>query len=63
MTALAVSVAKAADMCDLDQTTIRAAIARREIPAKKVGRKLLVPVDGLKAWIESLPDASPAEDD
>lgn len=59
MTAIAVSVAEAARMVGLDQTTIRAAINARELPAKRYGRKILVPVKGLEKWLSGLDDASP----
>lgn len=61
MNALAVSVAEAARMVGLDQTTIRAAINARALPAKRHGRKILVPVAGLQKWLDALEDASPED--
>lgn len=58
---IAVSVAEAARMVGLDQTTVRSAINARELPAKRHGRKILIPVEGLRKWVGALPDASPED--
>ena len=58
---IAVSVAEAARMVGLDQTTIRSAINARSLPAKRHGRKILVPVAGLRKWVDGLEDASPED--
>lgn len=60
--AIAVSVDEAARMVSLDPTTIRAAINTRALPAKKHGRRILIPVEALNAWLADLPDASPEGD-
>lgn len=55
----AVSVKTAADMYDVGQDTIRGAINRRELPAKRIGRNLRIDVTALREWFDSLADASP----
>lgn len=55
------SIADAARECSLDPTTIRKAIYARELPANKVGRKILVDADDLRAWVKSMPEASPED--
>lgn len=53
----AVSIRQAADMVSLDQTTIRDAVNKRHLPAKRLGRKILVRVVDLEAWFDGLDDA------
>ncbi|NYG05709.1 excisionase family DNA binding protein [Phycicoccus badiiscoriae] len=53
---IAVSVKEASGLTGLSEYELRQAINRGELPAKRRGRRVLVPVDGLKTWIDSLPD-------
>lgn len=54
---ISVSIADAAALVGLDPTTIRDAINKRSIPAKRHGRRILVKVSDLEAWFDSLDDA------
>lgn len=58
MTAIAVELKDAAAMVGLHADTLRKAINKRDLPAKKSGRKILVKVTDLDAWVDSLPDAT-----
>lgn len=53
---IAVTVADAAHMVGLSQQSVRAAIDRQELRAKRLGVRVLIPVGDLRAWVESLPD-------
>ena len=55
MTTLAVSVKTAAAMTDVSETTIRAAIDGRTLPAYRVGRAIRIEVADLEDWLRSLP--------
>ncbi len=48
---LAVSVDDAVDMSGLGRSTIYAALSAGDLPSLKVGRRRLIPVVGLKAWL------------
>jgi excisionase family DNA binding protein len=56
---LAVSLDEAARRAGLGRTSIYEAVNRGELPLRKVGRRSLIRVDDLKAWIDSLPLATP----
>lgn len=53
----AISVKDAADMVGLDATTVRSAIDKQQLPAKKVGRVLRIRVSDVEAWFDGLDDA------
>lgn len=53
----AVSIKDAAAMVGLDPTTIRDAIDKLHLPAKRYGRRILVRVSDLEAWFDGLDDA------
>lgn len=55
----AVDVAGAAAMYGVSRDTIYAAVNKRELPAKKVGRGIRIDVSALREWFNNLPDASP----
>ena len=57
----AVSIRQAADSYGLDPATIRQAIDKLDLPAKKVGRKILIRTTDLEGWFDSLPDAREPE--
>lgn len=60
MTAISVPVAEAARLAGVSSDTIRAAINLMDLPAKRVGRRILVRVVDLEAWIDGLDDARDA---
>lgn len=57
---IAVSVTEAAAMVGLDASTVRKAVQTRDIPSKRVGRRVLVSVAGLNEWFDGLDDGYPA---
>lgn len=59
-TRAAVSIRTAGDMYDLSPDTIRAAINKGRLPAKRVGRSIRVDVAALAEWFRSLEDARDA---
>lgn len=55
---LALSIENAAAACDVSVQTIRAAIKTGELAARFAGAKggkTIIPVDELRAWVDSLP--------
>jgi excisionase family DNA binding protein len=48
---LAVSVERAASMSGIGRTTLYAALTTGALRSLKVGRRRLIPVDALKAWL------------
>lgn len=54
------SIRRAADVTDLSPDTIRRAVQRRELRAKRVGRDIRIYDADLWQWIDSMPDAYPA---
>lgn len=50
---LAVSVRQAADATSLSERIIRAAINRRDLPARRVGTRLVILTADLEAWLSS----------
>jgi excisionase family DNA binding protein len=62
MTPLAVELKDAATMVGLHADTLRKAIHKRELPARKSGRKILVKVAALEEWFDTLPEASPEDE-
>lgn len=53
----AVSIRDASDMVGLDSTTIRDAIDKLQLPAKKYGRRILIRTADIEAWFDGLDDA------
>lgn len=51
---IAVSVRTAADLTDISETTIRAAINEQKLPAFRVGRSIRIKVADLDAWVDRL---------
>ena len=49
---MAVSVAEAADLLGLSRPTVYQLTHRADFPAVRVGGRVHVPVDGLRAWLE-----------
>ena len=54
METLAVSVAQAAKSLGIGEGLTRELIGRGELPVVRVGRRVLVPVDGLREYLERL---------
>ena len=58
MNTLSLSIRQAADATGVSETTIRNAINKGSshggLVAKKIGSKIIIPVENLKAWIDSL---------
>lgn len=52
MDKLAVSVAEAAALVGIGRTKGFELCAKREWPTVRVGRRTLVPMDGLRKWLE-----------
>ena len=52
---LAVSIAEACRISGVCKTSIYAAIKAGTLSVKKSGRRTLVPIDSLKAWLAGLP--------
>lgn len=50
---VALSVAEAAKALSLSDRTITSMIAKGEIPVVRIGKRRLIPVDGLREWIAS----------
>lgn len=54
---LAVSIKTAAERVELSQDSIRTAINKQQLPAKRVGRVLRIRVTDLEAWFDGLDDS------
>ena len=54
---LAVSIIEAAKRAGISRSSIYEAIGRGEIPLRKNGRRSLILIDDLKAWVSALPEA------
>ncbi|MBN8605761.1 MAG: helix-turn-helix domain-containing protein [Caulobacterales bacterium] len=48
---------EASNALSLSKTTIWKAIADGVLPAQKFGNRTLIPADGLRAWLASMPSA------
>lgn len=57
MKKLVISVKEAAALLGVHEKTVRRAVARGELPGKKLRSRVLIPVAALRAWIE--PDTPP----
>ena len=53
----AVSIRTAAEMYDVSQDTIRAAIRSGDLAGRKAGSRWLIPISALQRWFDSLPEA------
>jgi excisionase family DNA binding protein len=54
MEILTVSVAEAAEALGIGETLTRELIEQGELPAVRVARRVLVPVDGLRGYLDRL---------
>lgn len=66
MTAIAVPISEAADLLGVSAEVVRAAIDRKELPARRVpsvrgsvGTAIRVDVSALRAWFETWEEARP----
>jgi excisionase family DNA binding protein len=59
---LAISIVEAARRSGLGRSTIYEAIARGELKVRKAGRRSLILVDDLQAWLAGLPQSKPLSD-
>ena len=50
---LALSVTEAAEQLGVSRVTMYAYIKRADFPAAKIGGRVLIPRDKLKAWLEA----------
>jgi excisionase family DNA binding protein len=55
---IAVSISDAVQLSGIGRSFLYQAIARKELPTKKAGRRTLILMDELRRWLTSLP-ASP----
>ena len=55
---LAISIVEAARRAGVGRSSIYEAIGRGELKIRKSGRRSLVLVDDLKAWVTALPEAN-----
>ena len=58
---LAISILEAAKRAGVSRSSIYQAIDRGELKLKKHGRRSLILVDDLKAFISALPEAKPSK--
>jgi excisionase family DNA binding protein len=58
----AISIVEAARRSGLGRSTIYTAIARGELKVRKAGRRSLILVDDLHAWLAALPEGKPVSD-
>jgi excisionase family DNA binding protein len=56
---IAIPVDEAARRAGIGRSSLYEAINRGELPLRKAGRRSLIRVDDLKAWIDALPTATP----
>lgn len=54
MEVLSISVAEAAEALGIGETLTRELIERGELPAVRVARRVIVPVDGLRRYLDRL---------
>lgn len=54
---LAVSIVEAARRAGVGRSSVYDAIGRGDLKCRKIGRRSLVLVDDLKAWVSSMPEA------
>lgn len=61
MNPIAVTIPEAVSVTGLSRSAIYEALKRRELNAKKAGRRTLIPVADLEAFLASLPNFQPGE--
>lgn len=59
---IAITVPEAARRAGVGRSSLYEAINRGELPMRKAGRRSLILVDDLKAWIKALPTAASKKD-
>jgi len=52
---LAVSISEAVRLSGLGRSSVYAAIKRGALPIRKAGRRTLIELDALRAWVAALP--------
>ena len=57
---ISVSVEEAAEMVGLGRSTLYVALTSGELPSMKIGKRRLIRVDALKAWVAAQEAASAA---
>ena len=58
---LAISIIEAAKRSGVGRSSIYEAIGRGDLKIRKHGRRSLVLVDDLKAWVSAMPEAKPSK--
>lgn len=58
MTPITVTIAQAATATGLSPDTIRQAVNRADLPAKRAGTRILIRWADLEAWVDSLEDVA-----
>ncbi len=62
MNSVSLSIRQAADATGVSETTIRNAVNKGAdhggLAAKRIGSKIIIPVENLKNWIDSLENAN-----
>lgn len=58
MNPLTVTIAQAAERTGLSQDTIREAVNRLELPAKRHGRRIVIRYTDLEKWVDGMEDVS-----
>jgi len=57
-TILAVGMAEAARRLGLSSRTVATLVVRRQLPSRKVGRRRIIPVSALEAFVKRAPTTS-----
>jgi excisionase family DNA binding protein len=57
MTTISMTIRQAADSTGLSEATIRKAINAKQLTAKRIGVKIILKVQDLELWVDSLEDA------
>ena len=55
----AIPIEEAARRAGIGRTSLYAAVSRGELPMRKAGKRSLILVEDLRAWIASLPVVTP----
>lgn len=56
MNPLTVTIARAAELTGLSQDTIRDAVNRLDLPAKRNGRRIVIRYADLEKWVDGMED-------
>ena len=59
---LALTIAEAAQSLGLSERTIESMVKKGELPVRRVGRRVLLPVDALRKWINDIDGVSLNDD-